>query len=192
MGDDLHCPKCGTEIPERASACPACGAPAAGLSGVESEVVSPSEQRLGTRIQVAYAGFWLRVVAYLIDSILLGVVLGIVVLMPLLERAGIPADNPWVLITGSSRQILAINLLMTMAGWLYWAGLESSAWQATIGKRALGLQVTDLEGRRISMARASGRYFGKLIIVGCVLVAFTPRKQALHDILAKCLVLRKV
>ena len=141
---------------------------------------------------MAYAGFWLRVVAYLIDSLILGIFLGIVVLMPLMAQAGIPADNPWVLFTGSSRQILGINLLMTMAGWLYWAGLESSAWQATPGKRALGLQVTDLDGRRVSLARASGRHFGKLIIVGCILAAFTPRKQALHDILAKCLVLRKV
>jgi uncharacterized RDD family membrane protein YckC len=187
----LHCSKCGTEIPEHSTVCPACGALAAESSGGESEIASSGE-RLGAPIRVAYAGFWLRVVAFLIDSLLLGVFLGIVVLMPLLAKAGIPADNPWVLFTGSSRQILAINLLMTMAGWLYWAGLESSAWQATLGKRALGLQVTDLAGRRISLARASGRHFGKLIIVGCILAAFTPRKQALHDILAKCLVLRKI
>jgi len=161
------------------------------LSGIGSDNLL-SAGRESTHIRVAYAGFWLRVVAYLIDSLILGIFLGIVVLMPLMAQAGIPADNPWVLFTGSSRQILGINLLMTMAGWLYWAGLESSAWQATPGKRALGLQVTDLDGRRVSLARASGRHFGKLIIVGCILAAFTPRKQALHDILAKCLVLRKV
>jgi uncharacterized RDD family membrane protein YckC len=189
--DHLHCPKCGTELPEGAATCPACGESVSDLAVSVRGIPATSEQ-LGIRGQVAYAGFWLRVVAYLIDSLLLGVVLGIVVLVPLMARAGLPADNPWVLFTGSSRQILAINLLMTMGGWLYWAGLESSAWQATLGKRALGLQVTDLAGRRISLIRASGRHFGKIIIVGCILAVFTPKKQALHDILAGCLVLRKV
>jgi uncharacterized RDD family membrane protein YckC len=140
---------------------------------------------------VVYAGFWLRAVAYTFDSILVGIVIGFTVLRPLMDRAGIPQDNPWVLFSGNSRQIVAINLLVAMAGWLYWALLESSVWQATLGKRMLGLQVTDLAGRRLSFARASARHFGKLIFVGFVLAAFTEKKQALHDMMAGCLVIRK-
>lgn len=146
---------------------------------------------------MVYAGFWLRLVAYLLDSIALGFVVGIFILGPLMERAGISPENPWVLFTGTSRQIIAINLLATMASWLYWALLESSRWQATLGKKMLGLEVTDLEGRRISFARASGRYFGKIVSVlslflGFAMAGFTPKKQALHDMIASCLVVKKI
>lgn len=81
--------------------------------------------------------------------------------------------------------------------WLYYALLESSAWQATIGKKTLGLEVTDLAGRRISFARATGRYFGKFIsaiifLIGYIMAGFTEKKQALHDMMAGCLVMRKI
>jgi uncharacterized RDD family membrane protein YckC len=145
---------------------------------------------------VVYAGFWLRAVAYVLDSLLLGFVVGFAILMPLMERGAIPKDDPWALFTGVTKQIVAIQLLVTMASWLYFASFESSAWQATPGKRLLRLLVTDLEGHRISFARASGRYFGKLLsgtlfLIGFLIAGITPRKQALHDLLAKCLVVRR-
>jgi uncharacterized RDD family membrane protein YckC len=84
---------------------------------------------------------------------------------------------------------------MGLASWLYFAAFESSRWQATPGKKVLGLRVTDLEGKRLSFIRASGRYFGKIISwlllgLGFVMAGFTEKKQALHDMLASCLVLR--
>ena len=77
----------------------------------------------------------------------------------------------------------------------YFVGFESSSWQATPGKRALGLIVTDTEGRRISPARAVGRYFGKILsglilLIGYIMIAFTERKQGLHDFLAGTLVVK--
>jgi uncharacterized RDD family membrane protein YckC len=146
---------------------------------------------------MVYAGFWLRAAAYLLDSIVLGFAVGIFILGPLMQRAGISPDNPWVLFTGTSRQIIAINLLANMASWLYWALLESSPWQATLGKKLLGLAVTDLAGRRISFARATGRYFGKIIsglivFIGFAMAGFTEKKQALHDMIAGCLVVKKI
>jgi uncharacterized RDD family membrane protein YckC len=75
--------------------------------------------------------------------------------------------------------------------------MESSSHQGTLGKMALGLIVTDLEGRRINFARASGRYFAKIITgliplgIGYMMAGFTEKKQALHDMIASCLVLRK-
>jgi len=140
---------------------------------------------------VVYAGLLRRAGAYLVDSSVLGIVAGLLILRPLLERAGIPADNPWVLMTGNSRQILAINLLLTMASWVYWAVMESSPWQATLGKKLFGIEVTDLKGRRISMARATGRYFGKIIFIGFLLIPFTEKRQAFHDLISGCLVVRK-
>jgi uncharacterized RDD family membrane protein YckC len=84
-----------------------------------------------------------------------------------------------------------------MLNWIYYAALESSAWQATLGKKVLGLRVTDLAGNRISFARASGRFFGMILSgmilgIGFLMAGFTARKQALHDILAGCLVLRQL
>jgi uncharacterized RDD family membrane protein YckC len=84
------------------------------------------------------------------------------------------------------------------AVWLYYALFESSTWQATPGKKVLGLFVTDLNGNRISFAHASGRFFAKLISglipfgIGYMMAGFTAKKQALHDLIAGCLVLRKI
>ena len=152
------------------------------------------------RKPVAYAGFWLRLAAYLIDSILLGVAVGIFIFMPLLGQSGAGGISPesfWALYMDTSRQGIARRLLVVMAAWLYWALLESSALQATPGKRMLGLIVTDLQGRRISFARASGRFFGKaisgfLLMAGYIMAGFTEKKQALHDLIASCLVLKKI
>jgi len=73
--------------------------------------------------------------------------------------------------------------------------MESSARQGTIGKSLLGLRVTDFEGNRISLLRAVGRYFAKIIsafilLIGFIMVAFTEKKQGLHDMLAGTLVLK--
>ncbi|MGH7836569.1 MAG: RDD family protein, partial [Candidatus Binataceae bacterium] len=107
------------------------------------------------------------------------------------------ADNP------GARPVAIILLLVTvgaasaLVSWLYYAWMESSASQGTLGKLALGLYVTDMQGRRISFGRASGRFFAKIItglipfFLGYILAGITEKKQALHDMIASCLVLRK-
>jgi uncharacterized RDD family membrane protein YckC len=152
--------------------------------------------RAAAKLRVAYAGFWLRAIAYVIDNIVIGIAAGILILGPLMQRAGISTSDPWALYKNTSRQAFAIDLLMIMAQWIYWALLESSPWQATLGKKLLGLYVTDVEGKRITFARASGRYFAKIIStltigIGYLIAGFTPKKQALHDMIAECLVLKK-
>ena len=93
--------------------------------------------------------------------------------------------------------IQVINGIITLLiAWLYYALLESSSSRASLGKMALGIVVVDLEGNRLSFARASGRIWGKwvstlIILIGYIMAAFTERKQALHDIMAGCLVVRK-
>jgi uncharacterized RDD family membrane protein YckC len=89
----------------------------------------------------------------------------------------------------------AANIVAVLSFWICFAGLESSRRQATLGKLALGIRVTDLAGRRVDFARASGRHFAKVLsslclLVGFVMAAFTRRKQTLHDIVAGCLVVR--
>ena len=92
--------------------------------------------------------------------------------------------------------MMALGLVAFVASWLYHTLMESSRRQATLGKMALGIIVTDLNGNRISFARANGRFFGKWISsmimnIGYLMAAFTEKKQALHDMLASCLVILK-
>jgi uncharacterized RDD family membrane protein YckC len=129
---------------------------------------------------------------------ILGIV-GIGVFFPLF-RANTHAfqnGNIWELYTSPSRPLFAMRMLALMLSWVYYASLESSAWQATLGKKILGLKVTDLAGNRITFGRASGRFFAKILSgmilgIGFLMAGFTERKQALHDILAGCLVLRQL
>jgi uncharacterized RDD family membrane protein YckC len=130
-----------------------------------------------------YAGFWRRVVAAILDGFVVGIVT-----VPLTLALG--GDTP-----GSSNYSPAASSLSIGIVWLYSALMESSAKQATLGKMALGIIVTDLEGRRIGFGKATGRHFAKFLSalilgIGFLMVAFTERKQGLHDILAGTLVVR--
>ena len=151
---------------------------------------------------MSYAGFWKRFVAYVIDSILLGIV-GFVVSLPFLGLVGIGAltahDEPeaavGVIIAALGAYLMVLGA-MAVVGWLYYALMESSGTQGTLGKMALGIEVTDMQGNKISFARASGRYFGKILSslilnIGFIIAGFTQQKQALHDIIAGCLVVNK-
>ena len=184
-----RCEKCGAPVAEGQRVCGACGQTAQ----PENSPLGPST---GDRARTIYAGFWLRLLAYAVDTFLLGVVAALAIIEPMVARGVISLDNPMAFIEGSSRQITAAKLLITLITWLYFASCESSVWQATLGKKLFGLRVTDLNGARLSFARASGRYFGKLLsgsifLLGFVMAAFTQKKQALHDLLAGCLVIRQ-
>ncbi len=92
--------------------------------------------------------------------------------------------------------MIAAFTVLFAGNWLYHTAMESSRYRATLGKLAMGSIVTDLNGNRISFARANGRFFGKWISsavfnIGYLVAAFTEKKQALHDILAGCLVIQK-
>lgn len=131
-----------------------------------------------------YAGFWRRVAAVIIDGLILSVVT-----VPLTLAFG--GGDSYAEAVRSS----PASSVTTVVTWLYYALMESSAKQATIGKMALGIIVTDLEGRRVGFGKATGRYFAKILSglilgIGFLMVAFTQRKQGLHDILAGTLVIR--
>jgi uncharacterized RDD family membrane protein YckC len=135
-----------------------------------------------------YAGFWRRFAAYWIDIF-------VFVSIELFINAarGIPLNSRQPTDPLEIAKGLFINLFIF---WLYWAICESSPWQATIGKRAMDIYVTNLKGHRLSFVQASGRFFGKVISamilgIGFFMIAFTERKQGLHDLLAGCLVVRR-
>jgi uncharacterized RDD family membrane protein YckC len=190
----LECPKCGRALPEGAESCPECGAPV----GQSSEGQQKEPTAAPVRLRVAYAGFWFRAFALAIDFFIVCFTVGPTVVEPILikNQVGKAFRDVLNFTNGGSRQSLALLLLLHLILWLYYASFESSRWQATPGKKLMGLTVTSLTGQRISFARASGRYFGKLLsqflLIGFFLAAFTAKKQALHDMLAGCLVVRKI
>ena len=144
-----------------------------------------------------YAGFWNRAAAWLIDAIIT-LVVSLLVAAPvfaflLLSIIGQGGDDADALFPALQ---LINNLVSGIAGWLYFALMESSRYQGTVGKLAVQIKVTDLHGNPLTFGRASGRYFGKLLSglllgIGYFMAAFTEKKQGLHDIMAGCLVVRK-
>jgi uncharacterized RDD family membrane protein YckC len=101
----------------------------------------------------------------------------------------LPAEISFTELSPAHKVILVMMLI-------YYVAMEASPVQATLGKRALELAVTNIEGGRISVLRALGRNAGKflsqvILLLGFVMAGFTPRKQALHDLLAGCVVIRR-
>jgi len=120
--------------------------------------------------QPRYAGFWIRLLAYIIDAVILGAIT--FPLVQVLQSMGI-AEN-------------STNVLSIAISWMYFAVFESSGWMGSPGKKALGLIVTDEQGMRLSVGRATRRYFAKILSglllgIGFFMIAFTARKQGLHD-----------
>jgi len=154
---------------------------------------------------LVYAGFWPRVAAHILDNMIVsvpfvfiwfGVVVSVVGFGMFTQFAQQNATGPSMAFMGTVI-ILYLSLILGrfILVWLYHALLESGPHQSTWGKRALGLKVTSFTGQRISFGHASGRYFSTLITnmtmgIGYLMVAFTDRKQALHDMIAGTLVVR--
>lgn len=161
--------------------------------------VATSGQWLPTHAQRPglYAGFWRRVLAWFVDALILSALHAVLVLV-----SGAWLLVPWGLLDGFHAYLPArlfeagLQPFNVVLGWLYFVVCEASRWQATPGKLALDLAVTDDFGRRIDFGRASGRYFGKYVSaltlgIGFLLAGWTTRKQALHDLMAGCCVVRK-
>jgi uncharacterized RDD family membrane protein YckC len=215
----MYCSKCGTQQADDTVFCSACGQPTGAAPRSPMATVVPAGVPVATgygnpgyvpaQVTIAvpspYAGFWLRLLAYIIDNVVLGVIFGVIVLL-VVAAVGVgyfrtmfqgmqdgTGEFPVALIAA----VLVGVLLTLIASWIYHAWMDSSEYQATLGKMALGLIVTDLNDRPISFARASGRFFAKIITglipfgIGYIMAGFTEKKQALHDMIASCLVLKK-
>ena len=224
------CSKCGANVGEGAQFCSTCGQPLAPGSPrvapqtpiqppthstlppqpvpAYSGASAPPQAPMGCAVleprqpfATAYAGFWLRFVAWFIDAIVLGIG-GAILTAPIV---GVGFFNLHALMHGRFSPgdfighgfVFRAVIVKQLLHWVYYALLESSTWQATLGKKALGLEVTDLQGARISFGRASGRWAARYIstmtfLVGYIMAGFTARKQALHDMIAGTLVIRKI
>jgi uncharacterized RDD family membrane protein YckC len=216
------CSKCGANVPDGSGFCNACGQPLPASSAPTVPLSAPppvyaTSPAVATPPQpndlppgcavlqprylptnVAFAGFWLRFVAWIIDSIVLGVLSGMLMvpfggfrLHHLLS--GHPISPEEFFGGGVVHGWFVVQILR----WIYYALLESSTWQGTLGKKALGLEVTDMYGQRVSFGRATGRFAGRYLSmltlgIGFIMAGITAKKQALHDMIAGTLVIRKI
>lgn len=152
--------------------------------GDKSNKVVPSGTTTSRRLR--FSNFWRRVAAQLFDNLILQVIGFGLLFLVLLYVAPSGVSEQQIYIVAAVSQFLL--------HWLYYASLESSQLQATFGKLAMELKVTNVVGNRIGFGQASSRYFGKLLSglifgIGFLMVGFTEKRQGLHDILADCLVL---
>ncbi len=209
----MFCSKCGAVVAADSAFCTSCGNAQArsAVAPPAAVVVPPNVGVAGysaARGQFQYGDFWARLVAYIIDGLIMGVAV-FALFIPLAAITGAAAHlrvledaprhgepNPAMIAALFSIffTFLGAALLIT---WLYHAYFESSSWQATVGKRVMSLYVTDLSGQPISFLNATGRHFAKIItgliplFLGYIMAAFTERRQALHDMIAGTLVLRR-
>jgi uncharacterized RDD family membrane protein YckC len=202
MNGTFFCNKCGAQNAAGAQFCNRCGAstsptssnPAPSNPAAPYSTPAPAYQPVVPVMGVRYGGFWIRVVAAIIDGIIVRVVVSpIHVIFGGLGLAGMMSGLPHkglALFGGGLTLIVSI-----FASWLYEAFMESSSYQATLGKMIFRMKVTDLNGNRISFETATGRHFAKwlsglILCIGFIMVGLTERKQGLHDILAGTLVRR--
>ncbi|MGA8298652.1 MAG: RDD family protein [Terriglobales bacterium] len=194
------CSRCGAALNAVAAPSPTPGAAAAPAPGYAAPPVGyPAPAPYPPyAVRVHYGGFWIRVVATIIDAVIVRAVL--FPLKAAFGLGGLAAGGfdgyglhrgfalPYLIFGGGILFVLTLG-----ASWLYEAFMESSSYQATLGKMIFGMKVTDLYGNRISFARATGRHFAKivsglLLCIGFIMVGLTERKQGLHDMMAGTLV----
>ncbi len=146
--------------------------------GVDRIALEPASQRAARPPGlVVYAGFWRRVAAGIIDQVIVLTILFTIAIIVYYTT-------------------IYLVFIIFFAEWLYFAGMESSRYQATPGKMVMGIIVTDLDGYRISFYTATIRYFAKIFSgavggYGYYMIAISKRKQGLHDKVAECLVVVK-
>lgn len=174
----LRCGHCGTPVVATRMFCNRCG--------------TRIDHRDTTQPPIEYAGFWRRAAAGLVDCVVMAfthAVLTLAIMTMVSTWVKMFVDEHTSLMIVSGADLLSYLVIY----WLYFALQESSPAQATVGKRVVGIRVTDLGQGRISFAHATGRCFSKIVsiilcMLGFVIAGFTQKKQALHDLMASTLV----
>lgn len=164
--------------------------------------------------QKQYGGFGRRLGAYIIDSIIVGIPIAIITIFIFFIAFGTsetlvnmlmdPYADPDYMTDEQAIEFLfrylgaifATAIISFLGTYLYFVLFHISSWQATLGKKMLGLQVTDINGNKIGFGRATGRYFAMaflsgILLIGYLMAAFTEKKQSLHDLIAGTVVVKK-
>lgn len=163
-----------------------------------------------------YAGFWRRAIAFIVDSLIVQCIVGLFSLfLPVnmsihkyffkegdfsnfsIDMGSMKIQSPQYMEISypQDSESFFAYLLMIAITWLYYTLFQSSQYQATLGMKLFGMRITDYAGNRVSFGQATLRYVaswlsGVILMIGYIMIAFTPRKQALHDYIAKTLVVK--
>jgi uncharacterized RDD family membrane protein YckC len=200
----MFCPKCGKETDALGKFCQWCGADI--VSNPVTPIATPEEEEEGPDVGV-YAGLGRRIVAFIVDIILILLLDAVAVAVLGLFRGlqnlyffavqqapveSLTTEGTSAALFGSI--VAAYGMVIIVIPWLYYAGFESSRSQATPGKLLMRIVVTDLEGNKPSFARVTLRHFAKfistlIIFLGFLMIGLTKKRQGLHDKIAGCLVL---
>ena len=208
----MICQNCGRDNPPEVAYCQSCGNPQTpptygAYAQPQQAYQQPGYPPTGGYGPTNYAGIGSRFLAALIDGMILGIPIGIIstalsamMAVRVINRTsretsftpGMAADSIGTVFAGVGF-IMIISVLLT---WAYFSLMESSSWQGTIGKKIMGIQVTDLNGARIKLGRATVRlavkaFLSGWFLIGYIMAFFTQRKQSLHDMIAGTLVLTK-
>ncbi len=182
----MYCPNCGKEQLGYQAYCSNCGIRLPLQQGI------PGISYAG---EIEYAGFWRRLAAFLIDNILIGITLTTIIYVAGLFVGFTLYNDHYYFSALVVVTIFILFLFFIGIHWLYYAIMESSSFQGTLGKMVLGIIVTDSKGNKVSFVRATGRHFSKFLSrifnIGYLIIAFTDKKQGFHDMIANTLVIVK-
>ena len=206
----MFCSRCGIKVVEGKRFCQACGqevgAAVTATAAIAGALSQPIAGTARVSAQLPYGGFWARFVASVVDGLILVipfwlVVIGLIFMFGgfgmMLHRNPVDPRAAAAFLAPMFMLFFLGMLAFVVLEWLYFAIMESSERQATFGKSVMSLRVTDYEGQRISFGHATGRFFAKIVsglvpfAIGYIMAGFTEKKQALHDLIAGTLVLRK-
>ena len=211
----MYCPKCGKETEQSGKYCQWCG--------TELKAAQPRpilRRKVGNISTDKFAGLGGRFLAAIIDLLFLIfidlIVIGVFTTIAWLLSRPSPVSEALIMLMQYYRHVprtdaygnvvnaivptqllVVLGVLLVIVPWFYFAYLESSKNQATLGKLALRIAVTDLQGNRITFARATLRFFAKIVsvitlFVGFIIIAFTRNRQGLHDMIAGCLMFSQI
>jgi len=133
----------------------------------------------------AYAGFWIRFLAKVIDGIIMQIVF-----VPIQFFAPANSEDPAVVMRYVFLAV-GIQFVIRAAYQIFFVG----KWGATVGKMALRLKVVRPDGNKVSYGRACGRYFaeilsGMILAIGYIIAAFDEQKRSMHDRICDTRVIR--
>lgn len=187
-----ECPKCNAGNASHIKKCVLCGYELpydfpSEENGLENLMLTRDIAIEDNEDNMEYAGFRRRFAAYIIDWIV-SLILSFIVLTMFFYLIY------WT--SGEEPDKAIITIILLFIPWLYWAVMESSSKQATLGKKVLGVIVTDMKGNRISFGKATARYWAKsisalILFIGFIMAGFSVKKQALHDMIAGTFVIVK-
>ena len=210
----MLCPKCGSNCGDEIRLCPKCAEAKKAEYDAEVAEAEASAEEASARHEsydhdfsdAPNAGFWLRFCAHTIDAVIVSIPTWILALMAgsilnaLVSNFKVESATSLGFLLGFIMSIFvaifAVLIILYVLTIVYFVAFECSQFCATPGKMFVGLVVTDFDGSRLSFGRALARNFckgfsGILFLFGFAMAGFTANKQALHDLIAGTLVVRR-